>query len=79
METINGKHFIAQPAIEKHRILYSFRFGGGVKGGTVKSGDVIRVIDTATDIDTENCSTDKLLHKISKQSLLNKDFFIQID
>ena len=79
MKKLTGKHFIAQPAIESHKILYSYQFGGGTKGGYVKSGDVIKVISEQIDVDTPTCGTDKLLHRITTASLLNPSFFIQLD
>ena len=78
MKNLIGKHFMAQPEIEKHKVLYSFKFGGGVKGGCVKSGDVIKVLDVYTQIDTPVAGTDKLLHSITVASLMNEKLFIQL-
>lgn len=76
---IKGKHFMAQSGIEPHKIKYQFLYRCFYNKGFVKAGDVIRVLDVVTDIDSINCSTDKILGRISFNSLMDTNLFIQLD
>ena len=78
-QSIIGKHFIAQKGIEKHKILYTFKFGGGIKGGYVKAGDVLKITGLYNDVDTVSFSTDKTLYRMAPDFFADPQYTIQID
>ena len=47
-------------------IKYTFQLGGGVKGRTIKAGEIITAIDVVNDIDSQSVSTLETLHRIEK-------------
>jgi hypothetical protein len=60
-------------AISDVNIKYTYQHGGGLKGRTVKAGDIVTVIGRSIEIDTPCVSCIELLHKITEDSF--KAFF----
>ena len=77
LETIRivGNEFVAQPGIEKLKIKKTFKLGGGILGGCLKSGDVITVTDSRIDIDTMTFGTDITLNRLSDAFFVSNEYF----
>jgi hypothetical protein len=76
---IVGNSFVCQTGIESLRIKKTFQYGGGVLGGCLKVGDIIKVTSACNDIDTVSFSTDITLHRLSEAYFYNEQYFRRVD
>lgn len=72
---IVGNKFEAQSGIESMKIKKTFKNGGGILGGCLKSGDVITVTDSRIDIDTMTFGTDITLNRLTESFFYSNQFF----
>lgn len=60
-----GQKFIANQDVN---VKYTYKLGGGIKGRTVKAGEVVTFLSESTEIDTPCVSCFELLNRMTKQS-----------
>lgn len=73
---IVGNSFVCKAGIESLKIKKTFKLGGGVLGGCLKTGDIITVTGSCFDVDTLSFSTDKTLHRLS-ESMFYNNFYLE--
>lgn len=59
-QTMKGQ-FVANQDI---KVKYTYQLGGGINGRTVKKGDIVTVVGTMNDINSQSVSCVELLHRI---------------
>lgn len=57
---MKGK-FVANQDI---KVKYTYQLGGGIKGRTVKKGDIVTAIGMMNDVNSQSVSCAELLHRI---------------
>lgn len=75
---IVGNTFVAQPGIENLKILKTYKNGGGILGGCLKAGDIVKVIGSVNDIDTISFTTDVTLNRLNESFFYTNQYLVKI-